>query len=97
MEAGQRAGINLPKIAVRQIRRGMLLAEPDVLEPGYLLNVEIRLLPNVRRPIRNRQRVKLYLGTSVTNTMVALMDREVLTQGEQGLAQLRLMKPLAAL
>ncbi|MCF8063263.1 MAG: selenocysteine-specific translation elongation factor [Deltaproteobacteria bacterium] len=97
LEAGQRAGINLPKIAVRQIRRGMLLAEPGVLEPGYLLNVEIRMLQNARRPIRNRQRVKLYLGTSVTNTMVVLMDREVLAQGEQGLAQLRLMKPLAAL
>jgi len=97
LEAGQRAGINLPRIAVRQVRRGMLLAEPGVLEPGYLLNAEIRMLPSARRPIRNRQRVKLYLGTSVTSTMVVLMDREFLAPGEQGLAQLRLMKPLAVL
>jgi selenocysteine-specific elongation factor len=75
----------------------MLLAAPGLLDPGFLLNVDLKVLETAKAPIRNRQRVKLYLGTSVTNTLVVLMERESLRPGEQGLAQFRLMKAVAAL
>jgi len=93
--AGQRVGINLHKVPLEQVSRGMLLAAPGLLNPSFLLNVNLRVLDTARACIRNRQRVKLYLGTSVTNALVVLMERESLQPGEHGLAQLRLMKPVA--
>jgi len=95
--AGQRVGINLHRVPLKEIRRGMVLAEPGSVDPAYLLNVDIRILNRAGRPIRNRQRVKLYLGTSVTNTLVVLIEKEQLEPGERGLVQFRLMKPVAAL
>jgi len=95
--AGQRVGISLHKVPLKEIRRGMVLAEPEAVSPSYLLNAELRVLKCAPKPIRNRQRVKLHLGTSVTNAMVVLMEKEQLEPGEEGLAQFRLMKPVAAL
>lgn len=95
LRAGQRGGINLHKVRVDDVQRGMLLAEPGVITPGFLLNVEIRLLQNALKPLKNRQRIKLCLGTSINNAMVVLMEKDVLLPGERGLAQLRVMRPLA--
>ncbi len=95
--AGQRTGINLHKIPLKEVKRGMVLAKQGTVRPSYLLNVELKVLKDSLNPIRNRQRVKLYLGTSVTNAMVILMEKEQLEPGEEGLAQFRLMKQVAAL
>ncbi|MBU1902662.1 MAG: selenocysteine-specific translation elongation factor, partial [Proteobacteria bacterium] len=95
--AGQRAGVNLHKISANEVSRGMVLAEPGFITPGYILNVDIQALGSAKSSIKNRQRVKLYLGTSVTNALVVLMDKENLAPGEEGLAQLRLMKPVVAI
>ena len=95
--AGQRVGINLHKVPIKEARRGMVLAEPGSVNPSYLLNVDLQVLQSAKKPIRNRQRVKLYLGTSITNTLVVLIEKEQLEPGERGLAQFRLMKPVAAL
>ncbi len=95
--AGQRAGVNLHNISANEVSRGMVLAGPGVITPGYLINVDIQVLRSAKSPLKNRQRVKLYLGTSVTNALVVLMEKENLGPGEEGLAQFRLMKPVAAL
>jgi len=95
--AGQRVGINLPRVTVKEVGRGMLLCKPGAFAATSLLNGEIRVRSRAAGPLRNRQRVKLHLGTSITNTMVVLMERERLEPGESGLAQLRLAAPVAAL
>ncbi|MBW2089926.1 MAG: SelB C-terminal domain-containing protein [Deltaproteobacteria bacterium] len=95
--AGQRVGINLHRVPLKEVRCGMALAKPGLLSPGYLLNVVLYVLKGATKPIRNRQRVKLYLGASIINAMVVIMEKQQLEPGEKGLVQLRLMKPLAAL
>jgi selenocysteine-specific elongation factor len=75
----------------------MLLSAPALLNPSFMLNANLKVLDSAKAPIRSRQRVKLYLGTSVTNALVVLMEKERLQPGEQGLAQFRLMKPVAAM
>jgi selenocysteine-specific elongation factor len=95
--AGQRVGMNLHRVPMEEVTRGMLLAAQGFLNPSFLLNVDLKVLNTGIVPLRNRQRVKLYLGTSVTNTLVVLMEKQILQPGERGLAQLRLMKPVAAL
>lgn len=97
VEAGQRAGVNLHKVSANEVSRGMVLTEPGIIISSFLLNVDIKTSSSAGGLIKNRQKVKLYLGTSVTNALVVLMDKESLGPGEEGLAQLRLMKPLAAL
>jgi selenocysteine-specific elongation factor len=95
--AGQRVGASLHRVPFERAGRGMVLAEPGFLKPGFLLNVDLKVLKSAKGPVRNRQRVKLYLGTSVTSTLVVLMEKEILEPGESGLAQLRLANPVASL
>ncbi|RZB30481.1 MAG: selenocysteine-specific elongation factor [Desulfobacteraceae bacterium Eth-SRB1] len=94
---GQRVGINLHKVSLKEINRGMVLAKPGTVNPTYILNVDLHMLQSAKNPIRNRQRVKLYLGTSITNAMAVIMEKEQLEPGERGLVQFRIMKPVAAL
>jgi selenocysteine-specific elongation factor len=93
--AGQRIGVNLPKISLNTLSRGMVLAEPDSMRSTYLLNAEIRVPAFVNRPIKNRQKVKIHIGTAVTIATVIIMDKETLTPGESGLVQFRLKMPMA--
>lgn len=95
--AGQRVGINLHRVPLADVRRGMLLAAPETGHPVYLIDVRIDVLDAARWGIKNRQRVKIYMGTSITNGMVVLMERDRLEPGETGLAQIRLLHPVAAL
>lgn len=93
----QRVGINLHKVPLKEINRGMVLVKPGTVNPTYILNVDLQVLQSAKNPIRNRQRVKLYLGTSLTNAMAVIMGKEQLKPGERGLVQFRTMKPVAAL
>jgi selenocysteine-specific elongation factor len=95
--AGQRVGINLHRMPLGDVRRGMSLVTPGTIHPLYLLNAEIGIVAGAKMGIKNRQRVKIYLGTSITNGMVVFMERDRLEPGETGLAQIRLLRPVAAL
>lgn len=95
--AGQRVGINLHRVPLRDVRRGMMLAASGAIPAGYLLNTEIKVLSGTRKGIGNHQRVKFYLGTAITNALVVLMDSDRIDPGGTGLAQVRLMHPVAAL
>jgi selenocysteine-specific elongation factor len=94
---GQRVGINLHRVPVADVRRGMCLAAPETFHPVYLIDVQMTVMAAAQWHIKNRQRVKIYMGTSMTSGMVVLMDRERLEPGETGLAQIRLLRPVAAL
>jgi len=95
--AGQRVGLNLQGIPLQEVSLGSVLAAPGVLRRTRLLNSELSLLPTARRPIMNRQRVKLYIGTYCTTALLVMMENELLRPGETGLVQLRLQEPLAVL
>jgi selenocysteine-specific elongation factor len=95
--AGQRVGINLYKVPFTKVKRGMLLSTPDIVHPTNFLNVTIRLLANLRKPIKIHQRVKIYLGTLVTNAAVIFMEQASLYPGETGFAQLRLNHAIPSL
>jgi selenocysteine-specific elongation factor len=94
-EAGQRVGINLHGVSLQEVSLGTVLAAPGNLSPAYLLNAELSILPTVRRPILNHQRVKLYLGTYCTTALLVMMENGRLHPGETGLVQLRLPEPVA--
>ena len=90
--AGQRAGINLPKVSLSDVKSGMALSRRFHSNLYRFLNIEL----HASHLIQNNQRVKLHVGTVSINAMVTLMGRDRLNPGETGWAQLRLPEPIAA-
>jgi selenocysteine-specific elongation factor len=95
-EAGQRAALNLAAISKEEIQRGDQLAEPDTLATSYLLNVELRLLPDVPRDLTQRTRVRLHLGTKEALGRIVLLEGEEFRPGETQLIQVRLEEPVSS-
>lgn len=95
--AGQRVGINLHKIPLQEVHLGMTLAAPGLLNPSKFFNAEVTLLGSRAKPLLDRQRIKLCLGTGQFNARVVMMNGKRLGPGETGLIQFRLEQPLAVL
>ncbi len=96
VQRGQRAALNLAGIATDQIQRGDDLATDAYFEPAKVLDVEIRLLASVAKPLRGQSMVRLLLGTRELMARVVLLGAERLAPGRRGLAQLRLRQPAVA-
>ncbi len=95
--AGQRLGINLHKLPLNEVKRGMVLAKPETVSSNHFFNAELSLLHSSPKSIENRQRVKLYIGTSVTNALIVIINKKKIRPGQRGLVQFRLIKRMAAL
>ena len=94
-EAGQRVALNLAGVGWREVGRGDVVVEPGSgLEPGYLVDVAVRLEPGAR-PVRASTRMHVHHGTRESPARVVPLDGE-LRPGEEGFAQLRLEAPLVA-
>jgi selenocysteine-specific elongation factor len=95
-EAGQRCAINLSNLKVDHIKRGDIISKEAVMEPSMIVNCSLNYLRSCEKSLVNRQRVKLYHGTSELLCRVVLLDKEELMPGERGYVQLRLEQPLTA-
>jgi selenocysteine-specific elongation factor len=85
---GQRAAINLVGIHHGEIRRGQELATPGHLVPSRLITAWLSLLDSAPRPLKNRSRVRVHVGTAELLATVSLPDRNSLKPGEAAAAQL---------
>lgn len=94
--AGQRAAINLASTAKHDISRGEVLAEKDSLHISNMMDVELILLADTIRTIRNGSRVHFFIGTAEAIGTVILFDRKELIPGERCFAQIRLDQYLSA-
>ncbi|HET6438889.1 MAG TPA: selenocysteine-specific translation elongation factor [Anaeromyxobacter sp.] len=94
--AGQRTAVNLPGVETAAVRRGQALAEPGVIPPSSLLDVEVSLLAAASHPLKHRARLLLNLGTAQVGATVVFLDRGELSPGGTVAAQLRLAAPVAA-
>ncbi len=90
---GQRAAINLGGVHHDQIRRGQELCAAGHLVPSRLITVEVSLLESAPRPLKNRARVRLHVGTAELLTTIRLLDTELLQPGDTAFAQLFLSEP----
>ena len=91
---GQRAAINLSGIEKHQVRRGMVLVEPGTWQSGSLIAAEVSLLPRMKEPLLNNQRVRWHSGTSEVLGRVLLLDRDELVPGEAALMLFKAEEPL---
>ena len=94
--AGQRVAINLANVKKDEINRGDSIAPKGSMKETMMLDVKVKLLKNLEKPIENRTRLKLYLGTDEIMCRIILLDRDFLEPGEEAFAQLRLEEKTVA-
>ena len=93
ISSGQRAAINLVGVKHDEVERGQELAIAGYLTPSTLLTAQIEALPTSPRPIKNRSRVRVHLGTTEAMANVVLLTAGEVRPGESAMAQLFLSEP----
>ncbi|MCL4440275.1 MAG: selenocysteine-specific translation elongation factor [Firmicutes bacterium] len=88
--AGQRTAVNLTGLEVEEVKRGSVLVTPNSVEPSHRMDVRFLLLESAPKALKNRARVRLYLGTDEVLGRIRLLDREELEPGQEVYAQLEL-------
>jgi selenocysteine-specific elongation factor len=91
---GRRVALNLRDIEIAELERGMVLAAPDTLALSDWLTIAIRAVEG-SPPLKNGMRLRALLGTSESDSRLRLLDRDVLQAGQNGLAQLHCLEPVA--
>lgn len=95
--AGQRTAINLQGVEKSAIERGSVLSRPGLLTPSFLMDARLSCLASAAKPLANRTRVRLHIGTSEILARVILLGRTELAPGQEALVQFRLESPGVAL
>ena len=94
---GSRTAVNLSGLDHLEVRRGDVLALPGTLPPSRRLDARLHVLPGAAQPLRHRQRLLMYHETAEVMVEISLLERDELTPGETGWAQLFAAQPLVAL
>jgi len=94
---GRRTAVNLPGLAVDQMRRGLVVAAPGWLRPTSNVDVQLRAVRHLPRPIRHNLELTFHTGSSETEGRLLLLDADELKPGETAWAQVRLSEPVAVL
>lgn len=94
VEAGNRTAINIQGVEMETIERGDVLATPGCLKPSYMLDAEFIFLSSNEKPLKNRTRVRVHLGTAEIMGRVVLLEDEEITPGRTANVQLLLEEPV---
>jgi len=94
--AGQRVAINLAGVKKSDIKRGDVIAKPDSMTTSMMLDVRLKVLEASNRTVTNGMQVHLYHGSREVLSKVVLLDKDALTPGESGYAQIRINEKIAA-
>jgi selenocysteine-specific elongation factor len=102
VQRGQRAAINLAGIHHQKIDRGHELTATGFLRPSSMVLVEIQLLSDLKRPLKDRSKVRFHIGTAEILANVRLMNGKTtetdntIEPGGTGFAQLYLNEDAVA-
>ena len=97
--AGQRVALCISgKVDLNDIDRGNLLVDPDFCDMSERLDVSLRLLPRLSRPLKHLTPVKVHIGAKRLAAQLALINNQTskLHRGESSKAQLILQEALCA-
>jgi len=90
---GTRTALNLPDLAVEDLRRGDVITLPALGAPGETVDALVEISPRANHRLKDGARVHLHYGSGHVGARIAFFDRKQLASGERGLAQLRLEGP----
>jgi selenocysteine-specific elongation factor len=92
---GSRVAANLVGIATSDIERGDVLTNPGWLVPTTRLDVKLRMLTNLKHPLRHGATVVFFTGSAEVMAKVHLLEKESLSAGDTGWAQFALDRQVA--
>jgi len=95
VEAGYRTAINVQGVDKDAIARGEVLASPGCLAPSYMFDADFLYLSGNGKNLKNRQRVRLHVGTAEIMGRIALLNEDELAPGRNADIQLLLEEPAA--
>ena len=81
--------LNLAGVDRDEVERGQWVVKDPSIEPTYLADVRLSLLPDAPAPLSRVLRARVDHGTAEILAKVVLADRETLSPGESCYAQLR--------
>ncbi len=94
VEAGKRTAINVQGVDKEHIDRGNMLITPGCLQPTYMLDARFFYLSSCEKPLKNRARVRVHLGSAEIMGRVVLLEDEVLNGGAESNVQILLEEPV---
>lgn len=92
--AGQRVAINLAGIDIDEISRGDVICHKGVFKPTKCFEAVIKLMSEVKEPLKHWQRVHICTGTSEILARVSLLKSKFIEPGDEQPAQLVLEEPV---
>jgi selenocysteine-specific elongation factor len=93
---GTRVALNLAGMEREDILRGdIIFRTKEEVRAGQILDVRLRLIPDLTHPVKSGAEYKVYLGTHETTAQVMVLGHEVIKEGD-AFAQLRFKEPVAA-
>ncbi len=92
--AGMRTALNLLNISKDEVERGNVVSFPGVLKPTQWLDVEIKTVRKLSKPLKNFENILLYIGTSEVLAKLILVMRNEIPADEVDVAQLFVSKPV---
>ena len=93
---GARAAINIGNLDVNHIIRGCQISSPGYLMPSNRLIIRCRLLDNIKKTLKQNQRVRFHIGTSELIGRVSLVDVKELNPSEESLLLIKLESKVIA-
>ncbi|HEX2220682.1 MAG TPA: selenocysteine-specific translation elongation factor [Gemmatimonadales bacterium] len=94
-EPGRRTAVGLAGVSRDQAHRGtVLVSAGEAWSPTTALDAMLALDSSAPRPLTQRTRVRVHLGTA--ETLARVLPRERIEPGSRGLARLALEEPLVA-
>ena len=97
--AGQRVALCISgKIELKDIDRGDLLVDPDFCDMSERIDVSLKLLPGLSRPLKHLTPVRVHIGAKRLAAQLALISNQTskLNPGESSKAQLILQEALCS-
>ena len=96
---GQRCALNLtaPGLEKKDINRGDWIIAPSIHAPSHRLDANLTILTSEKKQFRHWQSVHLHLGAIDVLARIATLENEAIAPGHDGLVQLVLDSPIAAL
>jgi selenocysteine-specific elongation factor len=94
--AGSRVAANLVGVETDDLMRGSVLVPPGYLAPSPRIDALLRVLPGASRPIKNRNRVRLHIGTSEHIGRVSVIGAVMIEPGAEGYVQFVSETPVVA-
>lgn len=93
--AGQRTALGLRGVSKEEISRGDTLGPPGEFRVSTMFDARFRLVGGAR-PMSNRTRLHVHIGTAEVLGRVILLEGGSLSPGEDALVQMRLESPVVA-